>query len=49
MMDTFLSLFDFILGVINLVLAHRAYERGNIRGMWINGVIGVICIFAAAL
>jgi hypothetical protein len=48
-MDTFLSLFDFILGVINLVFAHRAYEQGNIRGMWFNGAIGVICIFAAAL
>jgi hypothetical protein len=47
-----MSIFDvvnFTLGVVNLVLAHKAYEVGDTRSMWINGAIGVFCIWSAAL
>jgi hypothetical protein len=49
MMIGFFDIVNIFLGAINLMLAHEAYKSGNTRGMWINGLIGVFCIFAAAL
>jgi hypothetical protein len=49
MMIGILDIVDIFLGAINLMLAYEAYQRGNTRTMWVNGLIGVFCIWAAAL
>jgi hypothetical protein len=49
MMIGFFDIVNIFLGAVNLMLAYEAYQIGNTRGMVINGLIGVLCIFAASL